>query len=183
MGFIENVSLPGCQVVPARVLRGCSKRRALACLAPVCNPRLASPGSSACFLPWKSEDRLVGQGRRARVPQTFPLPTHPIQMTLLPMKPGPTCGDQTSGPEHFTVMAFLKPWTQHTLLLSLKYVIWGLFFLCPQVVTRLIHLLGEKILGSLQQGTATGVSPGLAPGSSAHQTWSPTFCISPGQQH
>uniref|UniRef100_A0A8C4PQ86 lysophospholipase n=1 Tax=Equus asinus asinus TaxID=83772 RepID=A0A8C4PQ86_EQUAS len=26
----------------------------------------------------------------------------------------------------------------------------------PQVVTRLIHLLGEKILGSLQQGTATG---------------------------
>uniref|UniRef100_A0A8C4M862 lysophospholipase n=1 Tax=Equus asinus asinus TaxID=83772 RepID=A0A8C4M862_EQUAS len=33
----------------------------------------------------------------------------------------------------------------------------------PQVVTRLIHLLGEKILGSLQQGTATGASPGLAP--------------------
>uniref|UniRef100_A0A8D0NI70 lysophospholipase n=1 Tax=Sus scrofa TaxID=9823 RepID=A0A8D0NI70_PIG len=26
----------------------------------------------------------------------------------------------------------------------------------PQVVTRLIHLLGEKILGSLQQGSATG---------------------------
>eukprot|EP00069_Balaena_mysticetus_P021848 bmy_13891T0 len=26
----------------------------------------------------------------------------------------------------------------------------------PQVVTRLIHLLGEKILGSLQQGTVTG---------------------------
>ncbi|XP_029775689.1 patatin-like phospholipase domain-containing protein 7 isoform X2 [Suricata suricatta] len=27
----------------------------------------------------------------------------------------------------------------------------------PQVVTRLIHLLGEKILGSLQQGTASGL--------------------------
>ncbi|XP_023485252.2 patatin-like phospholipase domain-containing protein 7 isoform X10 [Equus przewalskii] len=31
----------------------------------------------------------------------------------------------------------------------------------PQVVTRLIHLLGEKILGSLQQGTATGHQFGL----------------------
>ncbi|XP_075865281.1 patatin-like phospholipase domain-containing protein 7 isoform X2 [Microcebus murinus] len=31
----------------------------------------------------------------------------------------------------------------------------------PQVVTRLIHLLGEKILGSLQQGPATGHSLGL----------------------
>lgn len=36
--------------------------------------------------------------------------------------------------------------------------VWPPFFLCPQVVTRLIHLLGEKILGSLQQGTVTGVS-------------------------
>nr|XP_045009419.1 patatin-like phospholipase domain-containing protein 7 isoform X2 [Jaculus jaculus] len=31
----------------------------------------------------------------------------------------------------------------------------------PQVVTRLIHLLGEKILGSLQQGSATGHQLGL----------------------
>ncbi|XP_007945269.1 patatin-like phospholipase domain-containing protein 7 [Orycteropus afer afer] len=31
----------------------------------------------------------------------------------------------------------------------------------PQVVTRLIHLLGEKILGSLQQGTAAGHQHGL----------------------
>ncbi|XP_027471655.2 patatin-like phospholipase domain-containing protein 7 isoform X4 [Zalophus californianus] len=31
----------------------------------------------------------------------------------------------------------------------------------PQVVTRLIHLLGEKILGSLQQGTAKGHQFGL----------------------
>uniref|UniRef100_A0A8C8YUI9 lysophospholipase n=1 Tax=Prolemur simus TaxID=1328070 RepID=A0A8C8YUI9_PROSS len=31
----------------------------------------------------------------------------------------------------------------------------------PQVVTRLIHLLGEKILGSLQQGPATGHPLGL----------------------
>ncbi|XP_028910135.1 patatin-like phospholipase domain-containing protein 7 [Ornithorhynchus anatinus] len=31
----------------------------------------------------------------------------------------------------------------------------------PQVVTRLIHLLGEKILGSLQQGNASGHSLGL----------------------
>uniref|UniRef100_A0A8D0STJ5 lysophospholipase n=1 Tax=Sus scrofa TaxID=9823 RepID=A0A8D0STJ5_PIG len=31
----------------------------------------------------------------------------------------------------------------------------------PQVVTRLIHLLGEKILGSLQQGSATGHQFGL----------------------
>uniref|UniRef100_A0A452G0T3 lysophospholipase n=1 Tax=Capra hircus TaxID=9925 RepID=A0A452G0T3_CAPHI len=35
----------------------------------------------------------------------------------------------------------------------------------PQVVTRLIRLLGEKILGSLQQGAAAGACPGLAPGS------------------
>ncbi|XP_008563050.1 PREDICTED: patatin-like phospholipase domain-containing protein 7 isoform X2 [Galeopterus variegatus] len=31
----------------------------------------------------------------------------------------------------------------------------------PQVVTRLIHLLGEKILGSLQQGPVRGVAVGL----------------------
>ncbi|KAM6170165.1 patatin-like phospholipase domain-containing protein 7 [Rhynchocyon petersi] len=31
----------------------------------------------------------------------------------------------------------------------------------PQVVTRLIHLLGEKILGSLQQGTTAGHQHGL----------------------
>ncbi|XP_013011319.1 patatin-like phospholipase domain-containing protein 7 isoform X3 [Cavia porcellus] len=31
----------------------------------------------------------------------------------------------------------------------------------PQVVTRLIHLLGEKILGSLQQGPTTGYQLGL----------------------
>ncbi|XP_041530348.1 patatin-like phospholipase domain-containing protein 7 isoform X1 [Microtus oregoni] len=31
----------------------------------------------------------------------------------------------------------------------------------PQVVTRLIHLLGEKILGSLQQGSGTGHQLGL----------------------
>lgn len=35
----------------------------------------------------------------------------------------------------------------------------GIFLLpYPKVVTRLIHLLGEKILGSLQQGSATGES-------------------------
>uniref|UniRef100_A0A8C7BBK7 Patatin like phospholipase domain containing 7 n=1 Tax=Neovison vison TaxID=452646 RepID=A0A8C7BBK7_NEOVI len=37
----------------------------------------------------------------------------------------------------------------------------------PQVVTRLIHLLGEKILGSLQQGTVTGVSLGWDSGNPA----------------
>ncbi|XP_055455900.1 patatin-like phospholipase domain-containing protein 7 isoform X5 [Psammomys obesus] len=36
----------------------------------------------------------------------------------------------------------------------------------PQVVTRLIHLLGEKILGSLQQGSATGHQLGLYTASS-----------------
>ncbi|XP_052581440.1 patatin-like phospholipase domain-containing protein 7 isoform X3 [Peromyscus californicus insignis] len=36
----------------------------------------------------------------------------------------------------------------------------------PQVVTRLIHLLGEKILGSLQQGSATGHQLGLHTASS-----------------
>lgn len=55
------------------------------------------------------------------------------------------------------------------------YSVWlrSLFFLCPQVVTRLIRLLGEKILGSLQQGAAAGVCPGLAPGSPTHPAWSP----------
>uniref|UniRef100_A0A8C6I1E2 lysophospholipase n=1 Tax=Mus spicilegus TaxID=10103 RepID=A0A8C6I1E2_MUSSI len=36
----------------------------------------------------------------------------------------------------------------------------------PQVVTRLIHLLGEKILGSLQQGSATGHQLGFNTASS-----------------
>ncbi|XP_015855023.1 patatin-like phospholipase domain-containing protein 7 isoform X5 [Peromyscus maniculatus bairdii] len=36
----------------------------------------------------------------------------------------------------------------------------------PQVVTRLIHLLGEKILGSLQQGSGTGHQLGLHTASS-----------------
>ncbi|XP_031225142.1 patatin-like phospholipase domain-containing protein 7 [Mastomys coucha] len=38
----------------------------------------------------------------------------------------------------------------------------------PQVVTRLIHLLGEKILGSLQQGSATGHQLGF---NTANSKW------------
>uniref|UniRef100_A0A8C4PQ82 lysophospholipase n=1 Tax=Equus asinus asinus TaxID=83772 RepID=A0A8C4PQ82_EQUAS len=48
----------------------------------------------------------------------------------------------------------------------------------PQVVTRLIHLLGEKILGSLQQGTATGASPGLAPESGKWDSGNPPSNLS-----
>ncbi|XP_010607077.1 patatin-like phospholipase domain-containing protein 7 [Fukomys damarensis] len=40
----------------------------------------------------------------------------------------------------------------------------------PQVVTRLIHLLGEKILGSLQQGPATGYQLGLCEAGSKWDT-------------
>lgn len=58
-------------------------------------------------------------------------------------------------------MVVLKMWIQGASLLGSN--VWPPFFLCPQVVTRLIHLLGEKILGSLQQGTATGVSWGAPP--------------------
>ncbi|XP_077005003.1 patatin-like phospholipase domain-containing protein 7 isoform X5 [Tamandua tetradactyla] len=42
----------------------------------------------------------------------------------------------------------------------------------PQVVTRLIHLLGEEILGSLQQGTTTGHALGLHPAGSKRDSGS-----------
>lgn len=58
-------------------------------------------------------------------------------------------------------MVVLKTGTQDASLLGFN--MWPPFLLCPQVVTRLIHLLGEKILGSLQQGTVTGVSLGAPP--------------------
>lgn len=43
-------------------------------------------------------------------------------------------------------------------MLYFQYILPEYFFFFPflcQVVTRLIHLLGEKILGSLQQGGET----------------------------
>ncbi|XP_022356671.1 patatin-like phospholipase domain-containing protein 7 [Enhydra lutris kenyoni] len=48
----------------------------------------------------------------------------------------------------------------------------------PQVVTRLIHLLGEKILGSLQQGTATGHQFGLHAASSKWDSGNPASNLS-----
>ncbi|XP_037351260.1 patatin-like phospholipase domain-containing protein 7 [Talpa occidentalis] len=48
----------------------------------------------------------------------------------------------------------------------------------PQVVTRLIHLLGEKILGSLQQGTATGHQFGLHSAGSKWDTGNPASNLS-----
>ena len=80
----------------------------------------------------------------------------------------PTTLPIAHSPEGFTEVVILKMWIQGASLLGLN--VWSPFFLCPQVVTRLIHLLGEKILGSLQQGTASGMSLGLAPGSPAYLT-------------
>uniref|UniRef100_A0A7N5JDM0 lysophospholipase n=2 Tax=Ailuropoda melanoleuca TaxID=9646 RepID=A0A7N5JDM0_AILME len=48
----------------------------------------------------------------------------------------------------------------------------------PQVVTRLIHLLGEKILGSLQQGTATGHQFGLHTAGSKWDSGNPASNLS-----
>ncbi|XP_032979039.1 patatin-like phospholipase domain-containing protein 7 isoform X2 [Rhinolophus ferrumequinum] len=48
----------------------------------------------------------------------------------------------------------------------------------PQVVTRLIHLLGEKILGSLQQGTATGHQFGLHSAGSKWDSGNPASNLS-----
>ncbi|VCX40510.1 unnamed protein product [Gulo gulo] len=48
----------------------------------------------------------------------------------------------------------------------------------PQVVTRLIHLLGEKILGSLQQGTATGHQFGLHAAGSKWDSGNPASNLS-----
>ncbi|XP_047555663.1 patatin-like phospholipase domain-containing protein 7 isoform X2 [Lutra lutra] len=48
----------------------------------------------------------------------------------------------------------------------------------PQVVTQLIHLLGEKILGSLQQGTATGHQFGLHAASSKWDSGNPASNLS-----
>ncbi|XP_071073244.1 patatin-like phospholipase domain-containing protein 7 isoform X12 [Dasypus novemcinctus] len=48
----------------------------------------------------------------------------------------------------------------------------------PQVVTRLIHLLGEKILGSLQQGSATGHPMGLHTAGSKWDSGSPASNLS-----
>ncbi|XP_032722223.1 patatin-like phospholipase domain-containing protein 7 isoform X1 [Lontra canadensis] len=48
----------------------------------------------------------------------------------------------------------------------------------PQVVTRLIHLLGEKILGSLQQGPATGHQFGLHAASSKWDSGNPASNLS-----
>ncbi|XP_058158775.1 patatin-like phospholipase domain-containing protein 7 isoform X3 [Dasypus novemcinctus] len=47
-----------------------------------------------------------------------------------------------------------------------------------QVVTRLIHLLGEKILGSLQQGSATGHPMGLHTAGSKWDSGSPASNLS-----
>ncbi|XP_040316174.1 patatin-like phospholipase domain-containing protein 7 isoform X1 [Herpailurus yagouaroundi] len=48
----------------------------------------------------------------------------------------------------------------------------------PQVVTRLIHLLGEKILGSLQQGTASGHQFGLHTAGSKWDSGNPASNLS-----
>ncbi|XP_077707733.1 patatin-like phospholipase domain-containing protein 7 isoform X5 [Canis aureus] len=48
----------------------------------------------------------------------------------------------------------------------------------PQVVTRLIHLLGEKILGSLQQGSGTGHQFGLHTTGSKWDTGNPASNLS-----
>ncbi|KAM8943644.1 patatin-like phospholipase domain-containing protein 7 isoform 5-T5 [Lycaon pictus] len=48
----------------------------------------------------------------------------------------------------------------------------------PQVVTRLIHLLGEKILGSLQQGSGTGHQFGLHTAGSKWDTGNPASNLS-----
>ncbi|XP_047380278.1 patatin-like phospholipase domain-containing protein 7 isoform X1 [Sciurus carolinensis] len=48
----------------------------------------------------------------------------------------------------------------------------------PQVVTRLIHLLGEKILGSLQQGSVTGHQLGLHTAGSKWDVGSPAGNLS-----
>uniref|UniRef100_A0A8C7AZE4 lysophospholipase n=1 Tax=Neovison vison TaxID=452646 RepID=A0A8C7AZE4_NEOVI len=48
----------------------------------------------------------------------------------------------------------------------------------PQVVTRLIHLLGEKILGSLQQGTVTGHQFGLHAAGSKWDSGNPASNLS-----
>uniref|UniRef100_K9IQ44 lysophospholipase n=1 Tax=Desmodus rotundus TaxID=9430 RepID=K9IQ44_DESRO len=48
----------------------------------------------------------------------------------------------------------------------------------PQVVTRLIHLLGEKILGSLQQGTAPGHQFGLHSAGSKWDSGNPASNLS-----
>ncbi|CAK7291487.1 Patatin-like phospholipase domain-containing protein 7 [Vulpes lagopus] len=48
----------------------------------------------------------------------------------------------------------------------------------PQVVTRLIHLLGEKILGSLQQGSGTGHQFGLYTAGSKWDTGNPASNLS-----
>ncbi|XP_008829408.1 patatin-like phospholipase domain-containing protein 7 isoform X5 [Nannospalax galili] len=48
----------------------------------------------------------------------------------------------------------------------------------PQVVTRLIHLLGEKILGSLQQGSATGHQLGIHTASSKWDLGNPAVNLS-----
>nr|XP_031532962.1 patatin-like phospholipase domain-containing protein 7 isoform X9 [Vicugna pacos] len=48
----------------------------------------------------------------------------------------------------------------------------------PQVVTRLIHLLGEKILGSLQQGTVTGHQFGLHASGSKWDSGNPASNLS-----
>uniref|UniRef100_A0A8C3WQL8 lysophospholipase n=1 Tax=Catagonus wagneri TaxID=51154 RepID=A0A8C3WQL8_9CETA len=48
----------------------------------------------------------------------------------------------------------------------------------PQVVTRLIHLLGEKILGTLQQGSATGHQFGLYAAGSKWDSGNPASNLS-----
>uniref|UniRef100_A0A096NWM3 Patatin like domain 7, lysophospholipase n=1 Tax=Papio anubis TaxID=9555 RepID=A0A096NWM3_PAPAN len=48
----------------------------------------------------------------------------------------------------------------------------------PQVVTRLIHLLGEKILGSLQQGPVTGHQLGLPTAGSKWDSGNPAVNLS-----
>uniref|UniRef100_A0A8I3WE72 lysophospholipase n=1 Tax=Callithrix jacchus TaxID=9483 RepID=A0A8I3WE72_CALJA len=48
----------------------------------------------------------------------------------------------------------------------------------PQVVTRLIHLLGEKILGSLQQGPVTGHQFGLPTAGSKWDSGNPAVNLS-----
>lgn len=84
-----------------------------------------------------------------------------------PTEWGPLPGDQPANrttalsPEGFADTVVLEMGIQGASLLG--FSVWPPFLLSPQVVTRLIHLLGEKILGSLQQGTATGVSWGAPP--------------------
>lgn len=103
-------------------------------------------------------------------------PGHQVTGCVPPTPAGPSglSGGQPLIPQHWLPPPGDKPANGTTALspdmLVLKTWIQGASwfkcvasFLSLQVVTRLIHLLGEKILGSLQQGSGTGVFLGTLP--------------------